>query len=157
MKVVSRILVAVDFSEYSLPTLQYAAGLARTLDAELILANVINQRDLDAVRKVEAVSPGLTVADYLAGTQEERDGMMSGLLEESGCEGLTVRRLIRSGVPHRVLTELVSEENIDMVIMGTKGRSNLADVIMGSTAEKMFRRCPVPLLSLRPENFRKPS
>lgn len=156
MKAVSRILVAVDFSEHSLPTLRYAAGLARALHAELLLANVINQRDLDAVHKVEAVYPSLTLADYIAGAEEERLGMMDALIEEAGCGEIPVRRGVRPGVPHRVLTEWVRDEGIDLVVMGTKGRSNLADVIMGSTAEKMFRRCPVPLLSIRPDNFRKP-
>jgi nucleotide-binding universal stress UspA family protein len=50
------------------------------------------------------------------------------------------------------LLEQIDEKHADLLIMSTKGRSNLADTVIGSCAQKMYRRCPVPLLSLRPED-----
>ncbi len=77
---------------------------------------------------------------------------MKKFLSSVDFEGLENENMIKSGVPYKVLLDVVTQEAIDMVVMGAKGRSDLTDVIVGSTALKMFRRCPVPLLSIREFN-----
>jgi nucleotide-binding universal stress UspA family protein len=74
---------------------------------------------------------------------------MEKLVEEAGGRSGQVSCTVRVGVPFQALIEAAQGETVDVVVMGTKGRGNLAGVLLGSTAEKMFRRCPVPLLSLR--------
>ena len=63
---INKIMAAVDFSDYSKATLKYAALLASSVNATLVVANVINQRDVEAIRKVEVEGVGVTVEKFIA-------------------------------------------------------------------------------------------
>lgn len=71
------------------------------------------------------------------------------MLEETDCGRIPNRFLIKKGLPFAESVEAAREEKVDMVVMGTKGRGNIEGILFGSQAEKMFRHCPVPLLSIR--------
>jgi nucleotide-binding universal stress UspA family protein len=149
MEAIHKIMVAVDFSEYSKPTLQYGAYLAKSLKASLVVVNIINQRDVEAIRKVEVEGVGVTVEKYVALQKKDRESSVDQLLQETDCQLLSVTKVFRIGIPWVELLEAVKKEQADLVVMGTKGRTNIANTLFGSTAEKVFRRCPVPVLSVR--------
>jgi nucleotide-binding universal stress UspA family protein len=62
---------------------------------------------------------------------------------------LTVVTEVIEGNPHEEILDYVSEHGIDMVVMGTHGRTGLDRVVMGSVAERVVRRSPVPVLTVR--------
>jgi nucleotide-binding universal stress UspA family protein len=149
MSKTKKIMVAVDFSEYSPKIAAHAGQLAADLGAELIFVNVINQRDIDMVKQVTMHTDKISVKDYINGLIDDRNEKMQRLLQETNCSRIPNRFLIKKGVPFMKLVETAKEEKVDMVVMGTKGRGNIAGVLFGSQAEKMFRHSPVPLLSIR--------
>jgi nucleotide-binding universal stress UspA family protein len=149
MNKTKKIMVAVDFSEYSPKIMEYAGRLAEDLGAELVFVNVINQRDVDMVKHVTMYTDKISVKDYVDGLKEDRTENMQKLLKETSCNRIPNLFLIKKGVPFVELVETAEEEKVDMVVMGTKGRGNIAGILFGSQAEKMFRHCPVPLLSIR--------
>ena len=142
-------MVAVDFSEYSQKIVENAGHLAQDLGAELIFVNVINQRDINMVKQVTLHTDRISVKDYINGLIDDRNEQMQRLLKDTSCTLIPNRFTIKKGVPFVELVKTAEEEKVDIVVMGTKGRGNIAGILFGSQAEKMFRHCPVPLLSIR--------
>ncbi len=151
MALYQRIMVAVDFSSYSQAAVNHGVALARPLGASLTLVNVINQRDVNTIERVLYGQSDFSLVDYIEQQTEERTRSLQGLLAEAGGADLPVETVVVVGVPYLGLLEQIVEKRADLLIMSTKGRGNLADTVIGSCAQKMYQRCPVPLLSLRPE------
>ena len=148
MKTIHKILVALDFSQFSKYILEYAVNLAEPLNADLILANVINQRDIDIVGRL-SLNIQLSAQDYIDQTRDERLQAMYAMMHDLRAAHLKYQKVIKTGTPFVELVQAITDTQSDLAVMGSKGRGNIAGVLFGSTAEKLFRRSPVPLLSLR--------
>ena len=149
MKRILKIMVAYDFSDYSKEAFKFAAELAHELKSDLMIVNVINQRDVDALLRAEMESASFSADKFIKDNKKDRLEQINKKIEEISAKHLPVEIKIKTGIPFRELIQAVKDGGVDLVVMGRKGRSNLSGILFGSTAEKMFRHCPVPLLSLR--------
>jgi len=148
---IKTILVPVDASEYSLPAVQYARNFAIAIRAKLLLVTVINQRDIDAIKEALLSHDEALCKQIVSEKIADRRGWLDWLVQRADIQEITREAIVRQGVPHEELLKIIESAKPDLMVMGTKGRSSLADAIVGSCAQKMFRRCPIPLLSLRLE------
>ncbi|UCG20200.1 MAG: universal stress protein [Deltaproteobacteria bacterium] len=149
MPEVNKILVAICFSDYCPGTFAYATRLATQLQAELVVANIINIKDVQAIGRIESMGYAISAEEYVKGVKEERREELGKMVADSGFPKEKLKSIFKVGHPFEELLKITKEEKVDMVVMGAKGRSNVEHLLVGSVAEKMFRHSPVTVASYR--------
>lgn len=139
------IVVTTDLSDYSLRALPYAVGLAERFDATLKIL-CINE-------------PTVPVADAAWGAFDVRAAdnsllaearkSLAKIVEEQIPRGVDVEGTVIEGNAVEAIIEFARDQNADLLVMCTHGRTGLSHVLMGSTAESVVRRAPCPVLTLR--------
>ena len=153
MGAAKKIMVATGFSQYKQNLLTYAAEIAEAMNAELIVASIINARDIEAVGTIAAMGYDVDSGNYVAGIRAERQAELDKILENIARPPENVRTVFKTGDPSDELLKVAVKENVDLIIMGLKGRTDLEYIFVGSVAEKVFRRSPIPVLSYRDETI----
>ncbi|HYN14388.1 MAG TPA: universal stress protein [Terriglobales bacterium] len=134
------ILVATDFSPASKVATRFAIEIARRHNAKLLMIHVAGSQ-----------SEGPLMDAWRAGQSEIMDHFIAGRLA-----GIPHELLVKPGDVWEVLSELISERAIDLVVVGTRGRTGVWKLIMGSVAEKIFRQAPCPVLIVGPSSSQDP-
>jgi nucleotide-binding universal stress UspA family protein len=151
MNAMNRIMVAVGFNGYADELINYATRIAQNFSAELIIVNIIHSRDVEAVGTIAAMGYEVDGEQYVSSIKVERQQALEEILKQTSYPSEKIRTIIKTGEPTEELLELALAKNIDLIIMGIKGRTELRHMLVGSVAEKVFRRSPVPILSYRDE------
>lgn len=139
------ILVPVDFSPESINALRYAVGYAECFDAKIRLVHVIEAvamppPELLTTPPIVEIQPLIEAA----GERMQSDEVM-GLVPEDHRGGWAVR----AGTPWSEIIDECTEQNCDLIVIPTHGRTGLKQLFMGSTAEKIVRHAKCPVLVLR--------
>ena len=143
-----RILVPTDLSEFSKHAMRYGCEFTNRFNAELHLLNVVQ----DVVAMVP--EPGMAFpapGEYLQELQQASTKALAELPDPTWVRSANVVRHVRVGTPFLEIVRYAKETGIDLIVIGTHGRSGLAHVLLGSTAEKVVRKSPCPVLTVRPE------
>jgi universal stress protein A len=137
-------LVPLDFSEHANQALDYAINLAGKLDARLTLLHVIQSVPLGGA------DMGVTLPyAYLQDLEAEIMQSMESYLARVTAAGLEGATVVVHGAPFHEILETAKTQLVDLIIMGTHGRTGLQHVLLGSVAEKVVRLAPCPVLVAR--------
>lgn len=142
---INKVLVPIDFSDYSKGALRYAVNFARSFNAEVLLIYVVEPVIYPpdfSMGQIAIPTVGLEM-DKRAAEELEK------LAKKEIHSDMKVKTIIRTGKPFVEIVETASEENVDMIIIATHGHSGVEHILFGSTAEKVVRKAPCPVLTLR--------
>jgi nucleotide-binding universal stress UspA family protein len=98
--------------------------------------------------------PGMmlpAVGEYVVELQAAAGKSLSTLPPNDWGAGMTITRTVLTGTPFLEVIRYARENEIDLIVIGTHGRSGLVHVLMGSVAERIVRKAPCPVLTVRPE------
>ncbi len=141
-----RILLPTDFSKHSQNALAYATAFAEKFGAEIVLLHVV--QDL-AVFIPEAVSVSPPIAPPVEQFTAAARASLQQVAVENKLERFGVQVEVREGTPFYEIIQVAREKNVDLIIMGTHGRGGLTHVLLGSVTEKVVRKAPCPVLTVR--------
>jgi nucleotide-binding universal stress UspA family protein len=137
------ILVPTDGSDAAERALDPALALAAP-NATVHLLSVIDTADLGLTTPTDA-----DLDEIRSGIRVTSERAVERLAERAREAGHTAETEVRVGVPHEVVRAVADERGVDLVAMGSHGRTGLAHALLGSTTERVLRRSAVPVLVVR--------
>ena len=139
------ILVATDFSDSSYAAFQAAKTLGRPFGAKIILLHVINERRIWFLAEHLKVEPESLIPELRERTQEQ----LQAFIKHCDPESLEIETMVSVGAPFQQIAVTARDLAVGLVVMGgfgKGGRPPLEEVFFGSTAEKVVRLLPCPVL-----------
>jgi nucleotide-binding universal stress UspA family protein len=145
MNMFKKILYPTDFSEVAKKALPYIVGLKGAGTEEVIILYIIDERGIDTFRNSTAI-------DALAVEKEWEElalNEISILEDELKEQGFIVKTHIDKGIPFREILRVAEEENVSAIIMGSHGKSDIVEMLLGSVTETVVRKALKPVLIVR--------
>lgn len=143
-----KILYPTDFSEYSLAALPYAVSIAKQNNAELYCLHVVDMPQEEYLTSEYMVPLNVphVPEDKVLRTARAR---MEKFVRENLSEIEKVESRVIVGVPFVEIIRYARDQSIDLIVIGTHGHSALAAMLLGTVAEKVVRKAPCPVLTVR--------
>ncbi|MRJ08460.1 universal stress protein [Ornithobacterium rhinotracheale] len=147
IKVMKKLLVPIDLSEFSKEIIDEAVKLAKLSDAEVILLNVAS---LDVGFIVGDV--GFQYMPELEETALEEDAKtLTEFTNYVNSQGVQCRSMVKQGIPVDVILEQAKEQNIDCIVIGSKGHGSLYEALVGSVCHDVIKYAKIPV-HVKPNN-----
>lgn len=146
-----KILITTDMSEFSLAAMEYAASVGLLYAAKLHLLHVLEHTP-GGMKRLGREADGK--AEQGLAEQETARELREFVAQKVGAY-IPLVPVVRSGSPAEVITRYANEEEMDLIVMATHGRTGLRHILMGSVAEKVVRTSGVPVLTVKPQPLRE--
>ncbi len=142
---IKTILFPTDFSNGARAAMDHAVSLASDYKAKLILLYVI--QDISIAEWY--IPSSLSVTDLVEEMQKSAWKEMDKWTAEVSAKVGDVAKAVVRGVPFVEIIKTAKEKNADLIVIGTHGRTGIDHMLFGSTAEKVVRKAPCPVLTVR--------
>ena len=139
---IKKILVPIDFSSSSDKTVDFASTLAKQFNAFLILMHVIDSAPY-------SVTDTLNVVKHRRSLEMIARSLLKNLMEPLLKRHLVVRPYLVSGTASEEILKKARQDRVDLIVMGTHGRTGLKHALLGSVAERVVRLSSCPVLTVR--------
>ena len=144
-----KILCPTDFSEPSLCGLKMANELAVHFGSEVLLVNVHKPIPHLPTPRVETSETTFDVSSYEKQIIQDAEANLAQVAKDFLAEGISRRLVVRVGGPAEEILAAAEEENVDVIVIATHGRSGLAKIVFGSVAQRVVRMAKCPVLTTR--------
>jgi len=140
-----KVLVPTDFSDSARHAFTYGVSFAREYKAELVLLHVVENLTVGYASDLFPV-PMAEVFQEISGYAKAELQKLAG---EAKQKGVVVTELVAQGKPSAEIIRHAAENAVDMIVLGTHGKGMLDQALFGSTTERVVRRAPCPVLTVR--------
>jgi nucleotide-binding universal stress UspA family protein len=139
------ILFATDFSEGSDFAFKAALSIARKFDSKLIVLHIINEPvDLRGF-----YVPHISFDKLEEEIEQGAEKLMEKFCRDHMGDFANFESYVLPGIPYDEIIKKAQEYNVNLIVLGTHGRTGLDHVLFGSTAEKVVRKSPIPVMTIR--------
>ncbi|HEY2151804.1 MAG TPA: universal stress protein [Vicinamibacterales bacterium] len=145
MSISKRILVPIDFSKPSLHALEYAKSLATSLGASLDLLHVVPNPYISDPSGLYTALPQSLLDDF----DRDARARLEGVVTPEERKSFQVQNAIKIGNPLSEIVDYARVVPVDLIVMGTNGRSGVSHLLLGSVAERVVRTASCPVLTVR--------
>lgn len=142
---IKTILFPTDFSNGARAAMDHAISLAKDYQARLILLYVI--QDISIAEWY--IPSALSVTDLVEDMQKSAGKEMDKWAAEASSKVKNVEKMVVRGVPFVEIIRTAKDQNADLIVIGTHGRTGIDHMLFGSTAEKVVRKAGCPVLTVR--------
>ena len=141
-----KILFPTDFSDVSRKALEYIKQLKGAGAQEVIVLHVVDEKELAVLSRVPD-----QYSQIMAHIEKDIANVMGAIETDLTAEGFQVKLTVKTGQPFTEIMATAVDEKASIIILGSHGRSNIGEMLLGSVSENVIRHARVPVLVISRE------